>query len=166
MLKIIEKLTKCLKIKTLKITRNFLNFFVSILSKFNLVHNPFELHFWIEHKFFCDGLSCPSAFNSTTAGLVVKLFSPSAAEILVLVCYTTTFFLYHYIFLYHDIFFRVQNMVYIPKNFFDPYLQIGTSNKFFSHSTHPHSNHFTYKYQKFSYFFFTYMVHKPHTSVS
>ena len=54
-------------------------------------------------------------------------------------------------------------MVYTPKNFFDPYLQIGTPNKIFSHSTHPNSNHFTYKYQNFSYFYFKYMVHKPHT---
>ena len=49
------------------------------------------------------------------------------------------------------------------RTFFNSNLQISTSHKIFSPPTHPHSNHFTYKYQNFSYFYFTYMVHKPHT---
>ena len=68
--------------------------------------------------------------------------------------------------------------LYSPK-IFDTNLQIGTPNKIFSHSIHPHSNHFTYKYQNFSFFISNiwfinhtrfkcllslYMVYKPYTN--
>ena len=91
----------------------------------------------------------------------------------VLICYTTSFPIYHLIYdkpphfryttsfpIYH---LKIQNMVYIPRNFFDPHLQIWYTIKIFSLTTHPNSNHFPYKYQNFSYFYFKYRVYKPHT---
>ena len=49
------------------------------------------------------------------------------------------------------------------KKFFGPNLKNCTAHHIFSHPTHPHSNILPYKYQNFSYFYFKYMVHKPHT---
>ena len=52
--------------------------------------------------------------------------------------------------------------LYSPK-FFQPKIKNWYTNKFFLLPTHPHSNHFPYKHQNFSYFYLKYMVHKPHT---
>ena len=70
--------------------------------------------------------------------------------------YATTFTLCDNFFIIHK--FGSKIWFILPKIFSTP-----TPNKIFSHPTHPHSSHFTYKYQNFSYFYFKYMVHKPHT---
>ena len=52
--------------------------------------------------------------------------------------------------------------LYSPK-FFRHQIKNWYTIKIFSLPTHPHSNHFSYKYQNFQHFYLTYMVHKPHT---
>ena len=74
--------------------------------------------------------------------------------------YTTAFCLYHAICLYHGI--SLKYGLYSPK-FFRPQIKNWYTIKIFSLPTHPHSNHFSYKYQNFQHFYFTYMVHKPQT---
>ena len=155
----------------------------------NLCHSFFVLH-WIAshcmpglHRQFRSWNFDYKGFNNLNLLIGTCLLYHYISFIPLHFFYTTTLpfihiFLNHYIFLYHYIFFKPLHLIasYVcfinlgPKyglysqKFYRPlYLQIGTPNKIFSHSTHPHSNHFTYKYQNFSYFYFKYMVHKPHT---
>ena len=113
--------------------------------------------------------------SSTKINLLI--YNTIRAKILshfsVLSSYTTAFTLYHciaLIFYFIPLHYLILHLCYIiakyglysPK-FFRPQITNWYPIKIFSPPTHPHSNHFTYKYQNFSYFYFTYMVHKPHT---
>ena len=97
----------------------------------------------------------------------------------VLICYTTSFPIYHLIYdkpphFRYTTSFPIYHLIsdippqdtkyglYSPK-FFRPQIKNWYTIKIFSLPTHPHSNHFSYKYQNFQHFYFTYMVHKPHT---
>ena len=113
--------------------------------------------------------------SSTKINLLI--YNTIRAKILshfsVLSSYTTAFTLYHciaLIFYFIPLHYLILHLCYIiakyglysPK-FFRPQIKIGTPLKFFITDNPPHSNHFPYKYQNFSHFYFTYMVYKPYT---